>query len=95
MADEDLVKIGMACGDIADALYPDAADRPLRQKLALSLVDLSRLVIRQSEAAATVVLEPRVVALEKDSHPPVELASIIVKEVTRAIQSAKLRVLTR
>lgn len=38
----DLAKIGLLCGDVADAVFPDVNDRAQRQRLALALVDLAR-----------------------------------------------------
>jgi predicted xylose isomerase-like sugar epimerase len=56
--------IGLACGAIADAVFPHNNDRDRRQKLALALVDLTRLLTRD-DAELVQTLEVRVSGLRR------------------------------
>lgn len=90
MTSDDLTKIGIACGDIADALYPNMADRPLRQKLALALVDLSRQVARHAESAVAAI-EPRVAVLEEHCHERADIAAVAIAAIRDALSKNQLR----
>jgi len=51
LLDPSRVRIGLACGDVADAVFPHIMDGRQRDKLALALVELTR-AIRESEGTA-------------------------------------------
>lgn len=46
------VQLGLACGDVADAMFPHVMDRDRRQKVAVALVGLSNVVIETAVEAA-------------------------------------------
>jgi hypothetical protein len=102
---EEGTAIGLACAQLADAIFPHIMDATHRQKVALALVEFTRAIVAElrsslGDLAGTIgidvsAIDARLEGLEKDSHPAVPLRPIIIEEVQAEMRRCRQRGIER